>query len=156
MKGQILHLDQASGEGIITGADGRRYAFSAPDLRGSGEVARPGVAVDFEVEGDRARAREVYPDPGAPRPALVQFGDKNRIVAALLAFFLGGLGFHKFYLGYNTAGMVMLACSLLGWVLFFIPTGIVGLVALIEAVIYLTRSDEEFHRRYELERRPWF
>lgn len=154
MKGQILHLDQGTGEGVITGADGRRYAFSAPDLRGSGQVARPGVAVDFEAEG--GRAREVYPDPDAPRPALAQFGDKNRIVAALLAFFLGGLGIHKFYLGYNGAGMVMLLCSMLGWVLFFVPTGIIGLIALIEAVIYLTRSDAEFHERYEIGRRPWF
>lgn len=154
MKGQILHLDQATGEGVITGADGRRYAFAAHDLRGNGEVARPGIAVDFEVEG--ARAREVYPDPGAPRPALAQFGDKNRIVAALLAFFLGGFGFHKFYLGYNGAGLVMLACALLGWILLFVPTGIVWLIALIEAVIYLTRSDDEFHERYEIGRRPWF
>lgn len=154
MKGRILHLDQTTGEGVISGADGRRYAFAAPDLRGDGQVARAGVAVDFEVAGERAR--EVYPDPDAPRPALAQFGDKNRMVAALLALFLGGIGLHKFYLGYNGAGLVMLACSLLGWILFFIPTAIVGLIALIEAVIYLTRSDEEFHRRYEVERRPWF
>lgn len=154
MKGQILHLDQTTGEGVISGADGRRYAFSAADLRGEGQVARPGVAVDFEVAG--GRAREVYPDPGAPRPALAQFGQKNRIVAALLAFFLGGFGFHKFYLGYNGAGLVMLACALLGWILFLIPTGIVWLIALIEAVIYLTRSDEAFHLRYEVERHPWF
>lgn len=154
MKGQILHIDEGTGEGVITGADGRRYAFAAPDLRGNGQVARPGVGVDFEVEG--SRAREVYPDPGAPRPALAQLGEKNRIVAGLLAIFLGGFGVHKFYLGYNGAGMVMLACTLLGWILFFVPTGIVGMIALIEAVIYLTRSDEEFHQRYEIGRRPWF
>ena len=154
MKGQILHLDEATGEGVITGADGRRYAFSAPDLRGSGQVARAGVGVDFEVAGDRAR--EIYPDPAVPRPVLGQVGDKNKIVAGVLAILLGSLGVHKFYLGYTGAGVVMLACSLLGWMLFFIPNGIVGMIALIEGLIYVTRSDEEFHQRYEIGRRTWF
>ena len=79
MKGQILHLDEDTGEGVITATDGRRYGFSAPDLRGSGQVARAGVGVDFEVTGDRAR--EIYPDPAAPRPALARIGEKNRMVA---------------------------------------------------------------------------
>lgn len=154
MKGQILHLDDTTGEGVITGADGNRYAFAAPDLRGSGQVARAGVAVDFVTEG--SRAREVYPDPAAPRPLLGQVGDKNKLVAGVLAILLGSFGLHKFYLGYNGAGLVMLLCSLLGWMLFFIPNGIVGLIALIEGLIYITRSDEEFHQRYEVERRAWF
>ena len=154
MKGQILHIDQNTGEGVITGADGRRYAFAAHDLRGSGQVAHAGVGVDFEAAGNFAR--EVYPDPTAPRAVLGAFGDKNRLVAGVLAIFLGSFGIHKFYLGYNGAGLVMLACSLLGWILFFIPNGIIGLIALIEGVIYLTRSDAEFHERYEVERRAWF
>lgn len=154
MKGQILHIDEATGEGVITGTDGLRYAFAAPDLRGNGQVARPGVGVDFEVAG--GRAREIYPDPAAPRPLLGQVGDKNKIVAGVLAILLGSLGVHKFYLGYTGAGVVMLACSLLGWMLFFIPNGIVGMIALIEGLIYVTRSDEEFHQRYEIGRRTWF
>ena len=154
MKGQILHIDEGTGEGVITGADGRRYAFAAHDLRGSGQLARAGVRVDFETAGNAAR--EVYPDPGAPRPALGLAGDKNRIVAGVLALLLGSLGVHKFYLGSNRAGLIMLACSLFGWILLFVPNGIVWLIALIEGVIYLTRSDAEFHERYEVQRRAWF
>jgi TM2 domain-containing membrane protein YozV len=31
---------------------------------------------------------------------------KNRVVAIILTFFLGALGIHKFYLGYNFAGLI--------------------------------------------------
>lgn len=152
MKGQILFIDNDSGEGIITSSDGRRFNFSDVDLRGSGEIARPGVAVDFEAEGDTAR--EIYPDP-SPVSAR-QEGEKNKVVAALLAFFLGGFGAHKFYIGANGAGIVMLLCTLLGWVLAFIPTGIIWTISIIEAAIYLTRSDDDFYRNYEVGKKSWF
>lgn len=152
MKGQILFIDNDTGDGIITATDGRRFNFSDVDLRGTGEVARPGVAVDFEAEGDTAR--EIYPDP-APMLARHE-GEKNKVVAALLAFFLGGFGAHKFYIGANGAGIIMLLCTLFGWLLFFIPTGIIWMISVIEAVIYLTRSDDDFYRSYELGKKPWF
>lgn len=66
-------------------------------------------------------------------------GSKSRIVAAVLAFCLGGLGAHKFYLG--SIGMGIL------YLLFF-WTGIPAIVALIEGILYLTKSDDEFRRRY--------
>lgn len=152
MKGQILHIDPRTGEGVVTGADGRRYGFAAADLLGSGQIARPGVAVDFQPRGERAS--EIYPDPGGPQPAR-HYG-KSRMVAGLLALFFGSVGAHKFYLGYNRAGLIMLAVTALGWLLFFIPSGVVWLIAFVEGVIYLTRSDEQFHDTYELGERDWF
>lgn len=156
MKGTILHVDHQTGEGVISAADGRRYRVREADLLGDGRIVRAGQPVDFEVED--GRAVRVYPDP-APSAAAVAtalLGHKNRIVAGLLAFFVGSFGIHKFYLGYNGAGIIMLICSLLGWVLLWIPTAIVALIALIEAVIYFTRSDAQFHDTYEVGRRPWF
>ncbi|SEH86432.1 TM2 domain-containing protein [Paracoccus alkenifer] len=153
MKGQILHIDPRTGEGLITGSDGRRYAFDADDLLGSGQIARPGVAVDFEPRGERAA--EIYPDPGGPLLAR-RSGNRSRVVAGLLAVFFGYLGVHKFYLGYNRAGLIMLAGSMLGWIMLFIPSILVWIVAMAEAVIYLTRSDEQFHDTYELGEREWF
>lgn len=153
MKGQILHIDPQTGDGVITAADGRRYVFAESDLLGTGQIARAGVLVDFQPRGDAAT--QIYPDPGAPQLA-VQAGDRNKLVAGLLAIFLGSFGIHKFYLGYNRAGAIMIACTMLGWVLAFVPTMLVGLVALIEGVIYMTRSDAQFHETYEIGRREWF
>lgn len=64
---------------------------------------------------------------------------RNRIAAALLAFFLGGFGVHKFYLGRTGAGILYL---LFFWT--FIP----AIVAFVEMIIYLTMSDEDFARKY--------
>ena len=152
MKGQILHIDPHTGAGVITGADGLRYAFRESDLLGTGQIARAGALVDFQTRGDSAV--EVYPDPGIPH--VPTRGDKNKLVAGLLALFVGTFGIHKFYLGYNRAGLIMLACTLLGWILLFVPTMIVGVIAFIEAVIYLTRTDEQFHETYEIRRKEWF
>lgn len=153
MKGQILHIDDTTGAGIILGADGRRYDFGATDLFGNNQLAEAGVAVDFDVQQDRAV--KIFPDPGVAVRAR-HMGERNKMVAGLLALFLGSLGVHKFYIGANAAGFVMLAASLLGWVLLFIPNLIVGLIAFIEAIIYMTRTDDQFYRIYEQDRKAWF
>lgn len=153
MKGQILHIDPQTGDGVITGADGMRYGFAAHDLCGTGQIATAGVAVDFETSGNRAI--EIYPAPGTPRNAYAGDG-KSKVVAGVLALLLGALGAHKFYLGATGAGIIMLLASLFGWVLLFIPNWIVGVIAVVEGIIYLTRTDDEFHERYEIGKRPWF
>jgi len=67
------------------------------------------------------------------------YGSKSKVVAALLAFFLGGIGGHKFYLGQIGWGLIYLV---------FCWTGIPVIVAFIELIIYLVMSDEEFARKY--------
>ena len=64
---------------------------------------------------------------------------KSKIAAALLAFFLGGFGVHKFYLGQVGLGLIYL---LFFWT--FIP----AIIALIEFILLLTMSDEAFDRKY--------
>lgn len=66
-------------------------------------------------------------------------GNRNKWVAIILAFFLGGLGIHKFYLGRIGWGVVYVL---------FCWTGIPVIVGIIEAVIYLTMTDEEFAIKY--------
>ncbi len=79
----------------------------------------------------------------------------------MLALFLGTLGVHKFYLGYNAQGGIMLGCYILSWILTIVVVGLlgvmaIGIIAFIEAIIYFTKSEEDFNRIYVQGRRPWF
>jgi TM2 domain-containing membrane protein YozV len=64
---------------------------------------------------------------------------KNKIVASLLAIFLGGFGIHKFYLGKVLWGILYLIFS---W------TAIPMILGIIEGLIYLLMSDEAFQEKY--------
>ncbi|EEX35953.1 hypothetical protein ACT691_05185 [Vibrio metschnikovii] len=50
----------------------------------------------------------------------------------------------------------MLFAFLLGFLLLGIPSAIIGIIAFVEFLIYVTRSDEEFEQTYILSRKPWF
>ncbi len=81
---------------------------------------------------------------------------KNKLVAMLLALFLGGLGIHKFYLGCNTAGITMLVIFILGFIILGIPSIIIGLIAFIKAIKYIMKSDEDFKKIYVENQKCWF
>jgi TM2 domain-containing membrane protein YozV len=72
------------------------------------------------------------------------------------AIILGGLGIHKFMLGYKKAGTIMLLIGVLGWIPFAIPTLLVSLVGIIEGIIYLRKTDAEFDATYLRGKREWF
>lgn len=57
----------------------------------------------------------------------------------LLTLLLGGIGVHKFYLGRPGWGLVYL---LFCWT--FIP----GIIAFVEAIIYIFMGEASFHRKY--------
>ncbi|GAA3996478.1 hypothetical protein GCM10022631_03660 [Deinococcus rubellus] len=134
------------------------------------------------------RVPEPQPDFNARQPAARVTGDAlplsivpqgeigtRKLVAGLLAIFLGAFGAHKFYLGRTTPGLIVLLTHLGGWfvtlVLSILTLGLgaiilvplMGLVAsalcivgLIEGVVYLTRSDEEFNQTYLIGKKDWF
>lgn len=76
--------------------------------------------------------------------------DNKKLAAGLLAIILGPLGIHKFLLGYTKEGIIWLFLSLITF------GALTGLLGLIEGIIYLTKSDEEFYRTYQSGRKPWF
>lgn len=63
---------------------------------------------------------------------------KSKLVAGLLALFLGGLGIHNFYLGYTQKGVIQLLVTLLGSCLFFIGPMVTAIWALVEAIFIFT------------------
>lgn len=88
-------------------------------------------------------------------------GDNKKILAGILAIVLGSLGIHKFVLGYQKEGIILLVVTLVGFVLSCIGIGvfivwITGLIGLIEGIIYLTKSDAEFYNTYQAGKKPWF
>jgi TM2 domain-containing membrane protein YozV len=99
--------------------------------------------------------------PAAPAPfpeqpsAYTKEQKDKKLISGILAILLGALGVHKFYLGYTTEGIIMLAVSVVGSFLCF-PPAVVGIIALIEGIIYLTKSDDEFVATYVVGRKGWF
>jgi TM2 domain-containing membrane protein YozV len=88
-------------------------------------------------------------------------GENKKLVAGLLGIFLGAFGVHKFILGYQKEGFILLGGTLLGIATSCIVIGIfiymaTGVIGLIEGIIYLTKSDEEFYQTYQVNKKPWF
>ena len=76
-------------------------------------------------------------------------GAEKKLAAGICGILLGGLGIHKFILGYTTQGIlqiVITACT----------CGFGSVIGLIEGIIYLTKSDEEFVNTYITNKRGWF
>lgn len=78
-------------------------------------------------------------------------GADKKIAAGLCGILIGGLGIHKFVLGYQQEGIIMLSVFLVTLIIAMVTCGIgaplvmiPGIIGLIEGIIYLTKSDEEF------------
>lgn len=76
--------------------------------------------------------------------------ESKKILCGILAIVLGSFGVHRFILNDVTGGIIRIAITL-------ISCGMVGwIIGLIEGIIYLTKSDEEFHQTYIVEKKAWF
>ena len=82
-----------------------------------------------------------------------EMGADKKMVAGILAILLGSLGVHKFILGYTTEGVIMLLVSVLSCGILAVVPSVIGIV---EGIMYLTKSDEEFVRTYIQSKKGWF
>jgi len=79
--------------------------------------------------------------------------ESKRVIAGILAILMGAFGVHKFVLGYTTQGIFMLAITVLTC---GVGASVTALIGLIEGIIYLTKSDEEFIYIYQTNNQEWF
>ena len=112
----------------------------------------------------------------------VMGSERTRLVAGLLAILLGWAGAHKFYLGMKRPAIMQLAVggggvvvalvlgnifitlgifgigAVIGFLLFgigYIALMAAGILGLVEGIVYLTKSDEEFQTIYVTGKKEW-
>lgn len=93
------------------------------------------------------------PSYGSSTDPVLQDAASKKLAAGLCGILLGSLGVHKFILGMTTPAVTMLLVTLLTCGFGAFVTHIIGLV---EGIIYLTKSDEEFYQTYIVGKKEWF
>ena len=127
------------------------------------EVGCPKCKGRFQVPLPKARldnggASETYVTVADPFDLFVG----KKIAAGVCGIVLGGLGVHKFMLGRTLAGTIMLVLWLIGVVVgscLIVPIFLslaMGVIGMVEGIIYLTKSDKDFYRIYAIEKKDWF
>jgi TM2 domain-containing membrane protein YozV len=135
----------------------------------------PHCSAELELDSSYAGTATNCPDCGGrfqvPLPTAgggpstdpdVQAFASKKIAAGICGILLGGLGVHKFILGFTAAGVIMLSVWLVGFI-----TGLcvgvpllasiaMNIIGLIEGILYLTKSDADFYETYAIRRKDWF
>lgn len=144
-------------------------AWSQPSQQGNdvwGQTCRQANGQAYQQPQGPWQTNQTYSPPYTQQPygqpyqqpyAQAVPNTKDHVAAGLLAIFLGSLGIHKFYLGYNTPGFIMLAVTIVGSIL---SLGIAGLamvvISIVEGALYLSKSQTEFEQTYVFEKKEWF
>lgn len=88
-------------------------------------------------------------ESAAPAPIYTKEQKDKKLIAGLLGIFLGSLGVHKFYLGYTKEGVIQLVGTI-------VTCGFASIIGLIEGILYLIKTDDEFVATYVIGRKGWF
>jgi TM2 domain-containing membrane protein YozV len=152
----------------IIGADGQQYGpINLEQMRRWLAENRVRADTSVQAEGSSewnplssfpelaAELKSAPPTIGsvAPPPTLSNPRASNKIAAGVCGIILGGFGVHKFILGYSGAGVIMLLVSLLSCGSLY---PVMHLIGLVEGIVYLTKTDDEFVRLYVDGRKEWF
>lgn len=121
-----------------------QYATQHEHQQGGVHIAQPQQAPPYSQPYGQPQGQpynqpygQSYGQPGY-HPHMYR-NRKNKVVAGLLAIFLGGFGIHKFYLGRIGWGIVYLL---------FCWTYIPSVIGFIEGIVYLASNEEKFHMKY--------
>ena len=133
-------------------AEGRARAETLVQAEGTPDWKPLGVFPELAAGLQPPHISPVPPGIG-PVSSTLSARASNKIPAGICGILLGSLGIHKFILGYTGAGVIMLLITILSC---GIAYPIMHLIGLIEGIIYLAKSDEEFVRIYVDGRKEWF
>ena len=93
------------------------------------------------------------PTQGSTQTPNVSEYASKKIAAGICGILIGCLGIHKFILGMNTPGIIMVLVTVLSCCML---SPVMSVIGLIEGIIYLTKTDEEFYQTYAIEKKEWF
>ena len=185
MNGQILDYSPQTNSGLIAGDDGNRYNFVGAEWKDQAIPNRGMRVDFEAQGSDAVAIYRAMSASGAGIGGAIEGvigSDKTKVVAGLLGIFLGWAGVHKFYLGIKRPATIQLAVGGGGLVLalivanIFLALGIfgigvfiglllyavgyialmaAGILGLVEGIIYLTKSDEDFQSIYVTGQKQW-
>ena len=75
--------------------------------------------------------------------------ESKRVLCGVMGLLLGSLGIHRFVLGETAGGILRIVITI-------VTCGVGSLIGFIEGIIYLTKSDADFVRIYQVEKKGWF
>lgn len=157
MKGTVLDYSVQNNTGIINGNDGLRYTFIGSEWY-IDSIPEPGMSVDFVIHG--TNAIDIYINSLGEADDTTASRSIDKTTAGLLALFLGAFGAHKMYMGHTGPALVYLLANTVGfmftWIFLFLPNFALLIFAVVEAVIYLTMTDENFEQTYVVGKKEWF
>lgn len=116
---------------------GAAIDINATECKYCGEPVN--VQVQYHPQQVQQHQQQYYKRYPIYTPAGIRQTNKNKIVAGLLAIFLGGIGVHKFYLGNIKTGFLYLI---------FCWTYIPVVLGIIEGIMYIVSSDDNFYDKY--------
>jgi TM2 domain-containing membrane protein YozV len=73
----------------------------------------------------------------------------KKMMTGILGIVLGGFGVHRFLLGDTTGGILRIVIAV-------VTCGAGGIIGIIEGIIYLTKTDEQFYQEYMVQKKAWF
>ena len=95
-------------------------------------------------------------DPSYSDPSWDEIKSK-RTTAGVLGIIFGAFGVHKFILGYQAEGFIYLAVTIVGGTITCgLAWAITSIICIVEGIIYLTKTPEEFKRLYIDKKTGWF
>lgn len=144
--GQVGDTSDLKQDGALVpaGTDRVRCPMCDEDISARAKKCRHcGETLDLSLraaeEARRTAERQASPLMGGQAAAVPYTRTKSKLAAFLLAWLLGGIGGHKFYLNRVGQGLLYLVFC---WT--FIP----ALIAFIEGLVYITMDDERFWQKY--------